>query len=78
MDRGDWQVAVHRVAKTQARVSNFQLHFLCFLTLKDVDLGIPLISFVLVLTCSPPHFPTPALTPYHNCTPLAQLLKHLS
>ena len=58
---------------------HFQLHFLSLLTLKQADLGVPLTSFVSVLPCSPPHFPTPALTPYHSCaSQLAQLSKHLS
>ena len=69
---------VHGVAELET-TEHFELHFLSLLTVKQADLGVPLTSFVSVLPCSPPHFPTPALTPYHSCAPqLAQLSKHLS
>ena len=30
MDRGDWQTAVHGLAKGRTRLSNFYFHFLSF------------------------------------------------
>ena len=38
MDRGAWQATVHRVAKSQTRLSDFTSSFHCLLVLQMVDL----------------------------------------
>ena len=75
MDRGAWQAAVHGVAKSRTRLSNFtSLHFL---TTEPLKKPLLLINLLLITTQSapksPPTLPKTLLSKYPSIMGISQV-----